>query len=161
MVKYLLHFNDIHSGFFIGNTLQAVGQVVASGFSINHTVGHTATIVKMMRILMLTPVVFTLIYYFHKKNKKNDITVKKQGIPYFIIGFILLSLVPTFHLLPETNIHQIGKISHYLLLIAMVGIGFKINFTAVMKQGGKALLVGSLIFVLQLLFTILMINMVL
>ncbi len=161
LIKFILHFDDLQSGFFIGNTLQAVGQVVAAGFSINHAVGHTATIVKMMRILMLTPVVFSLIFYFHQKNKKAEVVVKKQGVPYFIIGFILFSLVPTFHLIPEDGIQALAKLSHYLLLVAMVAIGLKINFTAVLKQGGKALLVGSLIFLLQLIFTVMMIDWVL
>ncbi len=161
LIKFILHFDDLQSGFFIGNTLQAVGQVVAAGFSINHAVGHTATIVKMMRILMLTPVVFSLIFYFHQKNKKAEVVVKKQGVPYFIIGFILFSLVPTFHLIPEDGIQALAKLSHYLLLVAMVAIGLKINFTAVLKQGGKALLVGSLIFLLQLIFTVMMTDWVL
>ena len=161
LIKYIFHFDDIKSGFFIGNTLQAVGQVVAAGFSLNHTVGHTATIVKMVRILMLTPVVFSLIYYFHQKNKKAEVVVKKQGVPYFIVGFILMSLLPTFHLLPLKGIHILGEFSHYLLLTAMVAIGLKINFLTVLKQGGKALLVGSLIFLMQLIFAVLMIDWVL
>ncbi len=159
LAQMLLHFNDLQSGFLIGNTLQAVGQVVAAGFSINHTVGHTATIVKMMRILMLTPIVLSLIVYFHQKNKKVAGVVTKQGIPAFIIGFILMSLLPSFHLLPLDWIAVLGKISHYLLLIAMVAIGLKIHFKAVLQQGQKSLMVGSFIFLFQILLTILMIKM--
>ncbi len=155
--KFMLVFNDLQSGFLIGNTLQAVGQVVAAGFSINETVGHTATIVKMMRILMLTPIVLTLLYYFHQKSKKQVVVVKKQGLPYFIIGFILMSFIPSFHLLSPDIIKVLGKLSHYLLLIAMVAIGLKISFKHIIKQGGKALLAGSLIFLFQILFSVLMI----
>ena len=155
--KFMLAFNDLQSGFLIGNTLQAVGQVVAAGFSINETVGHTATIVKMMRILMLTPIVLTLLLYFHQKGKKQVVVDKKQGLPYFIIGFILMSLMPSFHLLNPDIITILGKLSHYLLLIAMVAIGLKISFKHIVKQGGKALLAGSMIFLFQILFSVLMI----
>ncbi len=155
--KFILVFNDLQSGFLIGNTLQAVGQVVAAGFSINETVGHTATIVKMMRILMLTPIVLILLFYFHQKSKKAVVVDKKQGLPYFIIGFILMSLIPSFHLLNHEIITILGKLSHYLLLIAMVAIGLKISFKHIIKQGGKALLAGSLIFLFQILFSVLMI----
>jgi len=157
-VKFILHFNDLQSGFLIGNTLQAVGQVVAAGFSINPSVGHTATIVKMMRILMLTPLVISLLVYFHQKNKKAGVIVKKQGVPYFIIGFVLMSLVASFHILSPDWIKVLGKTSHYLLLIAMVAIGLKIHFQSVWQQGQKALLVSSLIFLFQIGFSILMID---
>ena len=157
LVKFVLVFNDLQSGFLIGNTLQAVGQVVAAGFSIDETVGHTATIVKMMRILMLTPIVLSLLFYFSRRNKKTEVVVKKQGIPYFIVGFILMSLIPTLHLLSSGMIDVLGRLSHYLLLIAMVAIGLKISFKSIVKQGGKALLLGSLVFLMQILFSILMI----
>ncbi len=157
LVKYIFHFNNLHAGFLIGDTLQAVGQVVAAGFSINEKVGHTATIVKMMRILMLTPLVISLIYYFHQKNKKAEEVVKKQAIPVFIIGFILMSLLPTFHLLPVQYLHFLGQLSHYFLLIAMVAIGFNIHFKTVWQQGQKSLLLGSVVFVGQILFALAMI----
>ena len=51
----VLEFSTIDNGFMIGNTLQAVGQVVAAGFSIDDATGQVATIVKMGRVMMLTP----------------------------------------------------------------------------------------------------------
>ncbi len=157
LIKYILPFNDLQAGFLIGDTLQAVGQVVAAGFSINETVGHTATIVKMMRILMLTPLVISLMFYFHQRRKKTEDTIKEQAIPVFIIGFILMSLLPSFHLVSAKYLHFFGQLSHYFLLIAMVAIGFKINFKSVWQQGQGALLMGSVVFLGQILFALLMI----
>lgn len=147
-----LKFTDINSGILVGSTLQAVGQVVAAGFSVSNLSGETATIVKMARILMLTPVVFALMFIFLRKNKNNTKkkTKKKTGIPLFIIGFVLFSLVPTFSLLPEEYIHVISKISHYSLIIAMAAIGLRITFGSILKDGRAALLVGSLIFLVQI-----------
>ena len=158
--KILLNFSDIKSAFLIGNTLQAIGQVVASGFSINANVGHTATIIKMMRILMLTPVVLSLIIIFRQKRKDiKTNSFQKKTFPFFIIGFILMSLIPSFHLLPESWIHIVGKASHYLLVIAMAGIGLKVSFSSILKNGKKALLVGSLVFLFQIIFGIILIEM--
>ncbi len=157
--KIIFSFSDIHSAFLIGDTLQAVGQVVASGFSINSEVGHTATIIKMLRILMLTPVVLSLIVIFHKKRKglKTN-SFQKKTFPFFIIGFILMSLIPSFHLLPENWIHIVGKASHFFLVIAMVGIGLKVNFSSIVKNGSKALFVGSLVFSFQIIFALILIK---
>ena len=147
-----LKFSEINSGILIGSTLQAVGQVVAAGFSISNLSGQTATIVKMARILMLTPVVFSLMFIFLKKNKNNteQMNSKKAGVPLFIIGFVLFSLIPTFEILPENYIHIISKVSHYSLIVAMAAIGLRITFSTILKDGKSALLVGSLIFVVQI-----------
>lgn len=45
IAQTVLHFTDMQSGVLIGNTLQAVGQVVAAGFSVNELTGTTATVV--------------------------------------------------------------------------------------------------------------------
>lgn len=152
IASIILKFTDINSGMLIGNTLQAVGQVVASGFSISNISGQTATIVKMTRILLLTPVVFILIFAFSKKNKING-EKTKISIPLFVIGFVLFSLVPTFKLLPIEYIKIIGKLSHYLLIIAMAGIGLKITFGSILRDGKSALLIGALIFAIQIIFS--------
>ncbi|MBC8336565.1 MAG: putative sulfate exporter family transporter [Anaerolineales bacterium] len=151
----ILKFNHINSGMLIGNTLQAIGQVVAAGFSIGEIAGQTATIVKMGRILMLTPVVLILLFVF-SKNKLTpgaERKTKKNGVPLFIIGFIFFSLIPTFDLLPKEIIAIIGKISQIALIIAMAGIGLKITFASVMRDGKSALLIGSIIFIIQILFS--------
>lgn len=151
----VLKFTNINSGVLIGNTLQAVGQVVAAGFSVSETAGQTATIVKMARILMLTPLVFILIFIFSKKSieEVDGEKAKRHNIPLFIIGFILFSLVSSFKLLPEEHIKTISWISHHTLIIAMAGIGLKITFKDILRDGKSALAIGVLIFLMQIAFT--------
>jgi len=153
IAKLIFHFSDINSGILIGNTLQAVGQVVASGFSISHSSGQIATIIKMTRILMLFPLVFTLIFLFFRKNKTAGKGHSKPKIPVFIIGFVLFSLIPSFNILNEGIINIIAHLSHYLLIIAMAGIGLKIKFKNVLKEGSSALIVGGIVFFIQIVFS--------
>ncbi len=149
----LLKFSEVNTGLLIGNTLQAVGQVVASGFSVGESAGQTATIVKMTRVLMLTPVVFILIAIFSGKNTNIGSRGKTHTIPLFIVGFVLFSLVPTFNLLPGNVIHVISRLSHYALVVAMAGIGLRIKFSSILRDGRTTLLIGSLIFLLQIVFS--------
>lgn len=146
----LLHFNEINSGVLIGNTLQAVGQVLAGSFSISDTAGQTATIVKMGRILLLTPLIFILIYAL---KDKTQVTKVKNQIPKFIVVFVLLSIIATTGVLPELIINLIAKTSHYFLLLAMVAIGLKISFKTIIVHGFNALFLGSLIFIVQIIFS--------
>ena len=153
----LLHFSDFNAGLFIGNTLQAVGQVMAASASISEEAKMIATVVKMTRILMLLPLVFILIGLF-KKSKGNSSSLSTPKVPLFIIGFALFSLIPTFHILPQEVIHIISLLSHYLLIIAMAGVGLKITFKSILQNGQKALLIGILIWGIQLIFSGIMIT---
>lgn len=153
LAKFIFHFSDIKSGILIGNTLQAVGQVVAAGFSISQPTGQIAVIIKMTRILMLLPLVFILIFLFFSRNKPVDKEHMKPQVPIFIIGFVLFSLLPTFNLLKEDFINIISHLSHYLLIIAMAGIGLKIKFKSVLNEGRSALIVGGVVFLIQILLS--------
>jgi len=146
----ILEFSDLKIGVLIGNTLQSVGQVVASGFSVNDSVGQTATIVKMVRILMLTPFMFVLVFIILKKKNKKQSQIKLSGIPMFIYGFLLFSLIPTFNLLSIDYISIISNFSHYFLLISMAGIGLKITFYDIFTYGKTAVIIGSLTFLFQI-----------
>jgi uncharacterized integral membrane protein (TIGR00698 family) len=140
VVTYLLKLTEPSSGLMIGSTLQATGQVVAAGFSVSDVVGKVATVVKMGRILMLGPVVLFL----------SLVLRNKVSIPPFIAGFFILSIVGTLQILPMDVIEFLKILSKILLTIAMAGIGLKIRVSSLIKQGPKALLVGCLIFAVQL-----------
>ncbi len=154
ITNIVLGFGDLKSGLAIGNTLQAVGQVVAAGFSISPDAGHIATIVKMTRISMLFPLVLVLLFSFKEKIKGDKQKFQLPKMPVFIIGFILFSLIPTLNLLPKESIEMIKKISHYSLIIAMAGIGLRITIKSILSSGKMTLQIASIIFFIQILFSI-------
>jgi len=144
--------NDIDAGILIGNTLQAVGQVTAGGFSISEEAGISATAVKMGRVLLLTPLIFILIYMFHLKSSEEN--TKGAKVPAFILVFVLLSLVSSFGLVAESIKEIISMASHILLVIAMAAVGLKIHFSSVKNDGKLALKIASIVFAIQILFTL-------
>lgn len=150
---YILHFSDLQSGILIGNTLQAVGHVVASGFSISDSAGQSATIVKMGRVLMLTPLVFILIYIVSRRSKHIDDKPNKVSVPFFIWGFLFFAIVATLNILPTFAVETISTLSKYLLLIAMSAIGLKINFSTIKTHGSDALKLSIYVFILQIVFS--------
>ncbi|SFV58362.1 Putative membrane protein YeiH [hydrothermal vent metagenome] len=158
----LLGFTDIQAGVFTGNTLQAVGQAVAAGFSISPEAGHYATVVKMGRVLLLVPLVLILIYIAKRESKNSDEEAgekTKVGVPSFIIWFVAFSVVASLGWLPKELETLIGLVSHYITLIAMSAIGLMIHFGTIIKTAGTAFKVSSILFALQLMFSALLISM--
>jgi uncharacterized integral membrane protein (TIGR00698 family) len=149
--------SEISSGILVGNTLQAVGQVTAGGFSIGNIAGISATTVKMGRVLMLTPLILLLIYIFSTTSKEKSGQKEKISIPTFIIIFIIFSLISSFGLVDKNIKELISLISHFALVIAMGAIGLKIQFSNIKNEGKIALKIASIVFLIQILFTLLVI----
>jgi uncharacterized integral membrane protein (TIGR00698 family) len=142
LIANILNFSETNSGLIIGSTLQATGQVVAAGFSINEFVGKISTIVKMGRILTLGPVVIILNLIF----ANNDSSIKdKISVPPFILGFLIFSIISSLKIIPNNIIFILKNTSSFLLIIVMAGIGLRIKISSLINQGPKALTVGVLI----------------
>jgi len=151
-----LGFNDMQGGILAGNTLQAVGQAVAAGFSISDEAGQYATVVKMGRVLMIAPIVFFLIYLAARESKKNiDNLEEKAKVPFptFILWFLFFSALASFEVLPKGIEEIISTASRYIALIAMSAIGLMIHFGTIIKTGGTAFKVSSILFAMQLLLS--------
>ncbi|WP_108649143.1 YeiH family protein [Dongshaea marina] len=147
----------LEQGILIGNTLQAVGQVSAAGFAMGDQIGQGAMIIKMGRILMLGPILLLLALLLSRAQNRESVAGKRQfPIPPFIIGFALLAVVASLHILPAGLVSGIGDISELILTVAMAGMGLKIRFDSIIRYGAGALGAGALIWALQILFTLLL-----
>lgn len=151
-----LGLDAVEGGALIGGSLQAVGHVVAAGYAVNDETGNIALLVKMGRVLLLGPL--ALFFSWHAANGKALKVRQAIKVPNFIIGFLLMSLLVSLQLLPETAVAFAKLAGRWLLLLAMAGIGLKIKITAVRRQGPKALLFGALLATLQLLVVLLMVK---
>jgi uncharacterized membrane protein YadS len=141
-------------------------QVVATGFAYGAEAGKIATIVKLVRVLLLAPVAVGLgVWYAHQKRRRQIAHVTKIGklralIPPFILGFVGLALANTLHLLPDFTLHLqespawvpqdvdvvTAKLatacSTFVLTVAMAGVGLGVHLRGLARTGLGALGVG-------------------
>ncbi len=143
----LLQMNHAESALFTGSILQSVGHVVAAGFSIDAETGKLALLIKMARILLLGPVIF---YVGFRVNKGTGQKLSVGLVPNYVWGFLLAALITSSGWLPETYTKGLEKAGSYLLLLAMIGIGFGIQFKQLIRTGPKAAASGLLIFSTQI-----------
>ncbi|TDT67341.1 putative integral membrane protein (TIGR00698 family) [Hypnocyclicus thermotrophus] len=163
IIGSIVGFSDLQKGTLIGGTLQAVGQVVASGFSVNNNVGAIATAIKMGRVLSLGIVIIILDLIMSKEkikleNKNSKFNIIK--IPYFIIGFFVLSIISSINIFPIYIINFINRIGKWLLVFSMAAVGLKINFSALIEKGKKLILLELLIEIVQIFSAILLIKII-
>lgn len=134
----------------IGGTLQSIGQVIASAVMVNGDVVEFATIFKIVRIIF---VVFVAISYSRiNLEEHQSLFAKKEGIsakvkakvPWFVIGFFILSLIVSTGIIPTVISTTAKMISSQFEIIALAAIGMRVKFKDLIKEGPKAMLYGCL-----------------
>ncbi len=142
----------------IGGTLQSIGQVIASGKLVNDSVEQMATIFKLIRIIFLVAVV--LVFSRVNTDESKGLFAKKErastgkakvGIPWFIIGFFILCVVNSLHLIPGAVSDGAHWVSGQFEIIALAAIGMRVKFKTLLSEGPKAMLYGGLVGLCQVL----------
>ena len=165
VVTDLLYGHEtIKTSAMTGGILQSVGQVVASGAMVSEPVKDLATLFKILRVILLVVVVFILGQLKHQSDNKNvkketeDIKVGRVKIPWYVIGFFVMCIISTIHLIP-TGVSAIFKsVSNYFEVIALAAIGLKVNVRDLIKQGKAVSLYGMFIGCVQLACAIILIT---
>lgn len=132
---------------FLGSILQSVGQVVASASMVNNEVKDLAMIFKIVRIIFLVGVVFLLATLKEKTIEGGIQDVEKEmhshthqstiKVPWYIIGFFILCILYSLGILPLYVSVIFKQISNFIEIVALAGIGMRVYFPDLMKQGVK------------------------
>ncbi len=155
-------------GVWAGTSIHAVPQVFAAGFAYSADSGTLAALVKLVRVACLAPMVF-LLALIHSKRHASDpagsslVVHYARLLPWFVWGFMILSLVNTFGLLPTLSFKPISPlggfapesitiqlsalctaVANLLLTMDMAAIGLEVNLRQLVAVGGQALLAGLL-----------------
>ncbi|MEO5953581.1 MAG: YeiH family protein [Chloroflexia bacterium] len=147
----LLQFSFYQYGVLAGMTVYAVPQVLAATFPVSTLSGQIGTLVKLVRVLMLGPVVvfFALRFRSGEDGEKKGFSIGSVGklVPWFIVGFILLAGLRSVGLLPAAVADPVREVSRWLTIAAMAALGLGVDIRAVGKVGRPVALavVGSLV----------------
>ena len=146
VIYMFLHFSDIQIAVLLGGTLQSVGHVVASAFAVNDVVGELAMVVKMSRVVFLVPMLLVLFFLRNNKNKGG-----KTRFPLFIFLFVGAVYLAQLESVSEELSNALSRTGNYLMAVAMAAIGVGIHLRTLVKISGKGIVLGSALFVLQIL----------
>lgn len=142
VIGHTIGLSDIGFGHFAGTAINDTSSVVAAGYAYSETAGDTATIIKLVRALMIIPVCLILVMVQLKKSEKRAFSIKKV-FPWFILYFFLASVVTSIINLPEAIISYIKMLSTFMISIAMAGIGLSVSIKQFRSIGIKPVLLGA------------------
>lgn len=138
-------------GLFAGTAVNDTSSVTAAATAWDGIHGsntlEAATIVKLTRTLAIIPITLALALYQTWKAKKsgeqsqNTFSLKKI-FPFFILYFVLASVITTVFSLPSTVTAPIKDLSKFFIVMAMAAIGFNTDIVKLIKTGGKPIFMG-------------------
>jgi uncharacterized integral membrane protein (TIGR00698 family) len=137
-------------GIYIGSTVHEVAQAVAAGQSIGGEAMQNAVVAKLIRVMLLAPVVIVLgSLYFQRAAGSSE--RRPVPIPWFVFGFIATAALNSVLTLPSIVLEALQLASQLSLAIAMAALGIKTRWATIRQAGIKPLGLSLVLFVVLML----------
>jgi uncharacterized integral membrane protein (TIGR00698 family) len=135
----LLALSETQYGVLAGLTVYAVPQVLAATVPISAVSAQLGTLVKLVRVLMLGPVVVLLSLFRSRLGVSGP--APRPGlfylIPWFIIGFLVLATARSIGLIPNALLGPIMISAKVLTVVSMAALGLGVDVRVVGRVGGR------------------------
>lgn len=132
ILRPLLPIDDIQYGIWAGTSLHEVAHVALAGAPAGEDGLAIALLAKLGRVFLLVPLSFIFIYIMKRKNKESESADAKIEFPWFLVGFIILSILGSYvfgHSIPVSDgiMEGVFSLTTWLLTAAMVGLGLNVS----------------------------------
>ena len=146
----ILQLSLTQYGVLAGLTVYAVPQVLAATLPIGALSNQVGTVVKLVRVLMLGPVVLALSLLARRRRDTTDAVAPtgaagrrpaRSGpaihelVPWFIVGFLVVLAVRSFGLIPAGALAPIAGAASLLTTVSMAALGLGVDVRVVAKAG--------------------------
>ena len=142
-------------GVLAGLTVYAVPQVLAATLPIGALSNQVGTVIKLVRVLMLGPVVLVLSLLTGRLRDETDekaphVTAgdrPKRGapalhelVPWFIVGFLIVLIARSLGFIPQAVLPAITRAAALLTTVAMAALGLGVDVRVVARTGVRVTL---------------------
>ena len=127
-------------GTLAGLTVYAVPQVLAATLPIGALANQVGTLVKLVRVLMLGPVVLGLSLVASRMRADAATNGRRwpalsELVPWFIVGFLLFALARSLDAIPTNAVEPLRTVASILTTISMAALGLGVDVRKVAQAG--------------------------
>lgn len=136
-------------GIFAGATIHEVAHVVGAGNAMGAAISDSAIIVKMIRVMMLVPVLLVIAFVVARDvaSRADGNGKTKINVPWFAILFLVVIGFNSLDLLPGNIVEFINTLDTFLLTMAMTALGAETSIDKFKKAGFKPFLLAAILYV--------------
>lgn len=144
MLYPLTGFTERQFGIYTGATVHEVAQVVAAGRAVGQVASDTAVVTKMLRVLLLAPVLL-LVGRVRRTSAKG--VTRAIAFPWFVLWFGAVIAVQSLYTPPAAVKSGLIELDTVLLSSAMFALGVGTRWNRLSKAGTRPLLLAAVLFV--------------
>lgn len=130
-------------GSWIGASVHDVGQTVATASQVDGAL-TSAVVVKLSRVVLLAPLVAGVAVVLSRRGTRTTSGKRPPIVPLFVAGFLGAIVITSTGVLPEPALDAARTIQKVLLVAALFGLGTGIRLAMLRRTGGRAVLLGSM-----------------
>lgn len=127
-------------GRYAGASLHEVAHVVAAGRAVSAEAANNAVIVKMLRVMMLAPLLAGLGLVLARRGGGGQ---GKGAFPWFAIGFLVCVGVNSLAVVPAAAVGVINDLDLFALTMAMCALGLETNLDKVRAVGPRPFVLAA------------------
>lgn len=133
LLRPILPLSPVEYGIWSGMSLHELAHVALAAAPAGEDPLAMALLAKLGRVFLLVPLCLILIYFIKRKNKgERENQTGKITFPWFLLGFILMSIFGSYVLGTHIPVQQefmdrISQLTTWCLTAAMVGLGLNVS----------------------------------
>jgi uncharacterized integral membrane protein (TIGR00698 family) len=148
VIGHYLHLSDRAYGLWAGLGVDNTAEATAAGALYSDAAAKLAVLVKSTRNAMIGFIVLGYAIYWAGKGQAQRVGNKAaflwQKFPKFVLGFLLISVLATYHFFTKDQVGALGNLSRWAFLLTFAGVGLRTNFREMRKQGLRPFAVGAI-----------------
>lgn len=131
VIRPWIGLSPMSYGIWSGISLHEIAHVALAAAPAGPNAEAVALLAKLGRVFLLVPLSLVLVMWMKRKGKTHA-TDAKIEFPWFLIGFITMSLIGSYVIgkyiiLPATVLNSVATITTFILTMAMVGLGLNVS----------------------------------
>jgi len=153
-----LNLSPEEYGAFVGGTLHEVAHVVAAGQAVSPEAANIAVIVKMMRVILIAPLLICLGFWLRAfpdftdcDDDPEDENACRGGkytfktFPWFALLFVVCVGFNSLNLLPQKIVNAINTFDIFLLTMAMCALGIETSISRIRSVGPRPFILAAVL----------------
>ncbi len=145
ILRPILPLTDVEYGIWSGISLHEIAHVALAAAPGGEEALAIGLLAKLGRVFLLVPLCFIFMYWMKRKNTGADEENTKIEFPWFLIGFIIMSVVGSYILGPVIPVTEgfmdgVASLTTWCLTAAMVGLGLNVSLRDLRTKALKPLI---------------------
>ncbi len=146
LIGRALDLDALAFGLWAGASVPDTAQTIATSAAYSTVGRDVATVVKLLRILLLAPLLLLLVWGWGRREAGSSAEAAKRSarkaVPFFLVGFVALAVVRSAHLVDPEVVADVDVVTRACFLVALAGLGLQTRMANIRVLGPRPFLLG-------------------